>query len=179
MDTLEHLMEKPDVEGRAPLGAVEEVFDEGPVVRYGADERLHVVTEGGMVPVSVRLCFPWSEPRRLLSLRDDDEEEVALVEDPALLDAASREAVERALAEAGFVLEVTRVLEIVEEVEIRHWIVETRQGRRAFQTHLDAWPRALRGGGLLVRDVAGDLYRLSNPEELDRRSRELLWAFVD
>jgi hypothetical protein len=34
-------------------------------------------------------------------------------------------------------------------------------------------------GGLLIRDVAGDLYRLPDPKTLDRKSRELLWAFVD
>jgi hypothetical protein len=31
----------------------------------------------------------------------------------------------------------------------------------------------------LIRDVAGDLYRLASPGEMDRKSRELLWAFVD
>lgn len=95
-----------------------------------------------------------------------------------MLGAASREALERALAEAGFVLEVTRVMSIDEEVEIRQWEVETRHGNRSFQTHLDDWPRQLPGGGLLIRDVAGDLYRLT-VTELDRKSRELLWAFVD
>jgi hypothetical protein len=71
------------------------------------------------------------------------------------------------------------VLAIEEEVEIRHWTVETVHGPRTFQTHLDAWPRTLPMGGLLIRDVAGDLYRLADPASLDRKSRELLWAFVD
>ena len=66
--------------------------------------------------------------------------------DPEALDAASRGAREWALANAGFVFEITRVLEIEEEVEIRHWRVETRQGERRFQTRLDDWPRALPGG---------------------------------
>jgi uncharacterized protein DUF1854 len=130
-------------------------------------------------PVSVRRCFPWSEPARFLSLRDADEEEFALVRDPAELDPRSRAALEMALAVAGFVFEVTRVLEIEEEVEIRRWRVETRQGPRVFQTRLDDWPRALPHGGLLIRDLAGDLYHLAAPEHLDRQSRELLWAFVD
>ena len=129
--------------------------------------------------VSVRCCFPWSEPARHLSLRDSDEEEFALVRDPAELDPRSRAALEVALAVAGFVFEVTRVLEIDEEVEIRHWRVETQQGPRAFQTRLDDWPRTLPHGGLLIRDLAGDLYHLDAPERLDRESRELLWAFVD
>jgi hypothetical protein len=130
-------------------------------------------------PVSVHRCFPWSEPTRHLSLRDTDEEEFALVQDPAELDPRSRAALEMALAVAGFVFEVTRVLEIEEEVEIRRWRVETRQGSRTFQTRLDDWPRTLPHGGLLIRDLAGDLYRLGRPEALDRQSRDLLWAFVD
>ncbi len=129
--------------------------------------------------VSVRRCFPWSEPARHLSLRDSDEEEFALVRDPAELDPRSRAALERALAVAGFVFEVTGVLEIDEEVEIRRWRVETRQGPRTFQTRLDDWPRTLPHGGLLIRDLAGDLYHLAAPERFDRHSRELLWAFVD
>jgi hypothetical protein len=149
------------------------------ILRTVGDGRLLAVVDGRPVAVRVRQCFPWSEPHRHLSLRDAEDHEVALVEDPALLEGESRLALERALAEAGFVLEVTRVLSIEEEVEIRHWVVDTKHGRRLFQTHLDDWPRALPMGGLLIRDVAGDLYRLAAPEQLDRRSQELLWAFVD
>ena len=149
------------------------------VLRRTADGRLVVVADGQEVGVRLRQCYPWSEPRRHLSLRDEDDEEVVLIEDPAALAPESRRALEEALAEAGFVLVVVRVVDIEEEVEIRQWTVETPHGRRSFQTHLDDWPRVLPLGGLLIRDVAGDLYRLPTPEQLDRRSRELLWAFVD
>ena len=131
------------------------------------------------VPVRLRQCFPWSEPHRHLSLRDASDREIILVDDPSQLDDASRAAVERALEIAGFVLDVTRVVDIEEEVEIRQWSVETASGRRSFQTHLDEWPRELPDGGLLIRDVAGDLYKLGAPHTLDRRTRDLLWAFVD
>jgi hypothetical protein len=151
----------------------------GVLLREAGDGRLVVVSGEGSVPVRVRQCFPWSEPTRHISLRDDDEQEVARVDDPAALGDESRRALERALAEAGFVLEVTRVLAVEEEVEIRQWTVDTVQGRRLFQTHLDDWPRPLPMGGLLIRDVAGDLYRLADPGAMDRRSRDLLWAFVD
>lgn len=149
------------------------------VLRSGADGRLVAMVDGAPVAVRLRQCFPWSEPDRHLSLRDNDDNEIALVRDPSELDPESRDALERAVAEAGFVLEVTRVVSIEEEVEIRQWVVETRQGGRSFQTHLDDWPRALPSGGLLIRDVGGDLYRLAAPDEMDRKSRELLWAFVD
>ena len=149
------------------------------VLRSAADGRLHLLSGGRYVPVRLRQCFPWSEPGLHLSLRDDQDREMAIVDDPADLDPESRAALEQALAAAGFVLEVTRVVDIEEEVEIRQWTVETRQGRRSFQTHLDDWPRTLPNGGILIRDVAGDLYRLSAPREMDKKSRELLWAFID
>ena len=161
------------------LDIINEMTEETPTLRIATDGRLVVIVDGASVPVRLRQCFPWSEPGLHLSLRDDADREVAIVDDPAELDPQSRSALERALAEAGFVLEVTHVLDIDEEVEIRQWIVETRQGRRSFQTHLDDWPRALPNGGILIRDVAGDLYRLVPPAQMDRKSRELLWAFVD
>ena len=43
----------------------------------------------------------------------------------------------------------------------------------------DEWPRELAGGGILIRDVSGDLYRIGEPAKLDARSRKLLWAYVD
>jgi hypothetical protein len=148
-------------------------------VRHHGDGRLVALVGERTISVKLRQCYPWSELTRHISLRDMDDEEIALVDDPASLDAESRQALELALAEAGFVLEVTRVTDIEEEIEIRQWTVETRQGKRSFQTHLDDWPRVLPGGGLLIRDVAGDLYRLADPQRLDKKSRSLLWAFVD
>lgn len=143
------------------------------------DGQLWATQDGVERAVTVRRCFPWSEPGRFVSLRDHEDTEFALVADAGTLEPDSRRALEAALVEAGFVLQVTRVLEIEEEVEIRRWHVHTRQGPRRFVTRLDDWPRALPGGGLLLRDVAGDLYHLADPAGMDRESRELLWAFVD
>lgn len=148
-------------------------------LRRLGDGRLEAQRGSDSRQVWVRRCFPWSEPTRYISLRDRDENEFALIGAPSELQPASRRALELALAEAGFVLEIVRVLEIEEEVEVRHWKVQTRQGPRSFQTRLDDWPREVPGGGLLVRDVAGDLYFVADPTALDRKSRELLWVFVD
>lgn len=129
--------------------------------------------------VRVRRAFPWSEPGRFISLRDAADREFALVAEPLALDAESREVLEAALEAVGFVFVVTAVTQIEEEVEIRTWRVATRQGARTFQTRLDEWPHPLPGGGLLIRDVAGDLYRIDDLAALDAKSRELLWAYVD
>lgn len=143
------------------------------------DGQLWAELSGEARPVWVRRCFPWSEPTRFVSLIDHEKNEFALVPDVRALDPASREALEGALAEAGFVLEVERIESVDDEVEIRTWKVRTRQGPRSFQTRLDDWPREVPGGGYLIRDVAGDLYHVAHPERLDEKSRELLWAFAE
>ena len=143
------------------------------------DGRLWAVRNGDARPVHVCRCFPWSEPGRYVSLRDGEEEEVALVREMADLDPASRKVLEESLVEAGFVLEVEAILEIEEEIEIRSWKVRTAQGIRSFQTPRDEWPRDVPGGGLLIRDVAGDLYCVREPNRLDAKSQRLFWAFMD
>jgi hypothetical protein len=159
-------------------------MDESPAIprprleRRG-DGRLWLSLGGRCEAVRISRCFPWSARSSFISLRDDERRELLLIEDPATLDPASRETLEDALVEAEFVLDVVSIEGIDEEIEIRSWAVETRQGPRRFQTRRDEWPRSVPGGGVLVRDVAGDLYFVRRPAELDRRSRELLAVFVD
>lgn len=154
---------------------------QSPVVRLvrRVDGQLWALRSGEERRVRVQRCFPWSRPTEYVSLRDDDENEFALIRSSSELDPDSRDVLERALAEAGFLLRIVRVLEIDEEVEIRSWKVETHHGPRTFQTRVDDWPRAVPGGGLVIRDVAGDLYHVPTAGHLDKRSRDLLWAFVD
>jgi hypothetical protein len=143
------------------------------------DGRLVAWLEGAASPVRPVRCFPLSRPAAYISLRDDDEREVALVVNPADLGPGSRSVLEEELADAGFVLHVARIHSVHEELEIRTWKVDTRQGPRTFQTARDEWPRQLPGGGLLLRDVAGDLYLVPEASELDARTRRALWAFID
>jgi hypothetical protein len=143
------------------------------------DGQLWAVLADRETPVWVRRCFPWTAPARFVSLRDRDEEEVALVRDLDELEPDSRRVLETSLAEAGFVLEVTGVQKVEDEIEIRTFHVVTRQGARRFQTLRDEWPRPMPDGGILLKDVAGDLYLVPDPKQLDGKSRERLWALLD
>lgn len=145
----------------------------------GTDGQLWTEGPGGPAPVRVVRCFPWSEPGRYLSLRDAEDEELALVRDVSELKPEARRALAHALLEAGFLLEIEAILAVEEEIEIRTFRVRTRQGERRFQTMRDEWPRELPAGGLLIRDVAGDLYLLRDARALDARSRKLVRAFLD
>ena len=181
---------QPDIDATAlafcAVEAAPSVWSEGSgsravafFVERRADGRLWVVDVRGETPVELVRCFPWAAPGRHLSLRDAEGEERAFVSDTRLLDAVSRAALETALAVAGFVLDIVRVCAVDEDFELRTWHVETERGPRRFQTPLDAWPRELEDGALVIQDVHGDLYRVRDPERLDAKSRELLWTFAD
>jgi Domain of unknown function (DUF1854) len=143
------------------------------------DGRLVVVRAAAVTPVRPVRCFPWSRPGAYVSLRDDQDQEVAFVVDPQALDPESQAALQEELAQAGFVLHIRRILSVREELEIRIWKVETDEGPRTFQTSRDEWPRQLAEGSLLLRDVAGDLYLIPRAAALDPTSRRVLWAFTD
>src|SRR5687767_7058404 len=89
------------------------------------DGRLHASRGAAFTPVRPVRCFPWSNPARYISLRDDKDREVAFVADPAELDEGSRALLAEELAQASFVLHVSRILEVREELEIRIWKVQT------------------------------------------------------
>lgn len=143
------------------------------------DGRLWTEYAGKAVALRVQSCFPWSHTRQYISLRDEEENEVALIEDLSRLEPESRRLIEQALAEAGFVMEIESVISLNEEFEIRSWHVQTKQGPRKFQTKRDEWSQVISGGGLLFRDVAGDLFYIRQPHTMDPASRKLLAAFID
>ncbi len=143
------------------------------------DGRLWIEHEGKKIPLRVRYCFPWSDPGRYVSLCDEKENEIILVRNLKDLVPEDRELIESALAKTRFVLEIESVQSTAEEFEIRAWHVQTRQGPRKFQTPRDDWPYRLADGGLLIRDVAGDLYFIRDPRTLDAGSQRILAPFID
>src|SRR5262245_26493231 len=106
----------PEGEGRPPAPNVQTP----PILERRADTRIWIVNHDPPVPVWVSQCFPWSAPDRYLSLKNDVGEEIALVESSNSLDPTSRGALKQAMTEAGFLFEVSSVVSIEEEVEVRH-----------------------------------------------------------
>ena len=143
------------------------------------DGKLWVVCDATAVAVEVVRCFPWTEPTRFLSLRDSHGTEHAFIDQLEELDTESQKALGPGLSRSGFVLDIVRIERIEEDFELRAFVVDTLQGPRRFQTALDAWPRRVECGALVLEDVYGDLYRIAQPEKLDQRSSELLRLLVD
>lgn len=143
------------------------------------DGRYVAAWDGYACTVQVTSCFPWTAPGAFVSLRDATDAEVILVPALADLDPASREVLQRALREAAFAFEISRVERVRKEFEIRQWEVVCAEGPRAFQTKVDDYPQHLPPRGLLITDVAGDVYTIADWTLLDKRSRKELAMFVD
>jgi hypothetical protein len=150
-----------------------------PTLQQGADEQLHATVDGRTTIVTPTRCFPWTHPASLISLRDAAGHEVALIDATAALDPASRAALEAALRDSGYMIEVTGIDSIDEEFELRCWRVVTPHGARTFQTRRDEWPRQVATGAFVIRDLSGDLYVIRQPAHLDARSRLQLACHVD
>jgi|GEM_PF-435932 len=133
---------------------------------------------GRKVEVHIKQCFPWSHPGKYLSLRDLDDNEVCLIEDMQDLDPISIEILSKELEYSQFVLNVLSISSIEEDVELRRYLVMTPQGQRLFQTKLEDWPEILEDGTILIEDLAGDLFKIDNWKQLDKRSREELAPYV-
>ena len=143
------------------------------------DGLLQTEHNGKNIVVRTQTCYPWSNPRQYISLRDEDDNEVAMIENLTDLSDDSRRVIEQSLAESAFVMEIEAVFSRAEEFEIRTWEVRTKQGNRKFQTKRDEWPEIMPDGSLLIRDVAGDLFRIINPNQMDAKSRKHLAPFID
>ena len=150
-----------------------------PDINLSRSGQLQVISGGKTTAVRVQPCFPLSEPNRFFSLLDCEGNEVGMVENPADLDAAAREILEAALADAAFTIKVKAIESIENDIDLRIWKVVTAAGSRTFETRLGSWPRKLEDGGVLIQDVAEDLYHIEDVNALDTKSRQLLWAFSD
>ena len=128
--------------------------------------------------VTLKECFPWSAPGKYLSLRDKDDNEIYLIEDHERLDREARELIEAELNFSQFVLTISSIDKIEEDVELRRFLVQTEQGSRIFQTKLESWPEVHEDGVILIEDLAGDLFRINNVNHLDEHSRKELSPYV-
>ncbi len=144
----------------------------------GENRQLYFKSGDKTTEVKIKQCFPWSEPGNFLSLRDKDENEVFLINSIADLDESSRRTIESYLKVAEFVMEISRFEAIVEDVELRQYIVETNAGRRIFHTKLEDWPEHLPDGSWLIEDLGGDIFKVSDFEMLDANSQKLFSTYV-
>ena len=147
-------------------------------IYMGDSEQLTFEQSGKKTQVKIKQCFPWSEPTEFLSLRDEKENEVFLIEKLEDLDVLTRLTIEEYLKAAEFVMKIEKVLHIEEDVELREYTVLTGQGKRVFHTKLEDWPEFLPDGSILIEDLAGDIFKIDDIKLLDPMSQKNLSPYV-
>ncbi|MCB0390142.1 MAG: DUF1854 domain-containing protein [Bdellovibrionales bacterium] len=162
---------------------VDKLRDQNKIIEFKLEFNEHgqlfFVNKEKKISVYIKKCFPWSNKDSFFSIRNQSDEEVLLIEDINALDEHSRDAIISSLLASGFCFIINDIITIKEDYELRVWEVETNQGMRQFQTELMAWPRELSSGGLLIQDLAGDIYYIPKVSELKPSGKKLLWAFID
>jgi hypothetical protein len=141
-------------------------------------DMLFIKLDGKEHEVQVKQCFPWSNPRQFLSIKDLDGKELYLVDNVDNLNEKSRHALTEYLRLLDFVIEIKGINDIIEDVELRQYDVQTQDGQRVFFTELDDWPQVEANGRVIIEDISGDVYQVTNPAHLDKRGQKLLSTYV-
>lgn len=156
-----------------------------PVGIFTPPERLRVRRNGrgdleaeleGKITSEVRVarCFPWSMQGQLISLRDKDGKEIALLERLDGLDEASRAEIERELRDRVFVPKITRITSHKAEFDIISISALTDRGEAQFQIRSRDDVSILSNRRALFRDVDGNMYEIEDVRTLDKASQRHL-----
>lgn len=133
---------------------------------------------GEKLRVTIRPCFPLSRPERFLFLRDEDGEELGLLEDLRCLPEESRGALRRELDKQHFIPVIRRVDAIYREFKIPIWEVETNRGHRRLELKSSRDAYHVGEGKVYIRDSEGNPYLIPNYRDLDPASRDLVRLHV-
>ena len=129
--------------------------------------------------VILRSCFPVSNERALLSVRDasaEEQTEIGIIEDWTQLREADRQAVAAELNLHYFVPQIEQVLKIKDELGFLYWTVKTDKGNKEFvmQNSITRCTREMGPGHWLLIDVNEVRYEIPDVSVLDRASRSLV-----
>ena len=129
--------------------------------------------------VVLRSCFPVSNERVLLSVRDastEDQEEIGIIDDWTTLQESDREAIAAELDLHYFVPQITSVMQVKEEFGFLYWTVDTNKGPKEFimRDSIVHYTREISPGHYLIIDVNQARYEIPDINALDPHSQKLV-----
>jgi hypothetical protein len=138
---------------------------------------LRLTIEGDRSYLKVRaVCAaPLSQPDRYICLLDEKNEVICTVEDPTVLDAASQQMIKEELNQRYMTAIIKRVDSLKSEYGVSYWEVQTDRGNREFVVrNVSENAQWISDRRLLLVDVDGNRFEISNLEVLDKKSRGLI-----
>lgn len=145
----------------------------------GNDGLVYMERDGDKFEITVKQCFPWSEPGEFLSLRDQKGNELDFVDSISDLPSEQQSLLQGLIELSNFKIEVTGITSIEETTELRHFDVTTRQGERKFQMLLEDYPQVKDDGSIVIKDLSGDLYIIRDIGSLCKHSQNALAPYYN
>jgi len=144
------------------------------------DDHVYMITSGGRQEVgTITMAFPLSNRGRMIVVRNAEGEEIGILDNLKSLDAASRRIANEEMEKSYFLPRIQDVFDVTEKLGVATWKVQTDRGPRTFQVRR---PRQnLRKIGrrrVIIRDVDGNRYELSDWTTLPRRTRRLFEEYL-
>jgi len=122
---------------------------------------------------------PITDPGRMVSIRDENGDEIGILDDVQRLDPASQTIVREELERAYFMPRIIDILDIQEDLGVETWTVETDKGTRLFQVRNPRQNvRRITRRRLIIKDVDGNRYEIRNYTELPGPAERLLRAYL-
>jgi len=120
-------------------------------------------------------CFPLTDPERYISLRDENGQELGILREIASLDEKSRMIVQEELAKRYFMPIIRRVTSVKETGGAIEIEAVTDKGNRTIQlAGRGEAINEIQPGRIILTDVSGNLYEISDYTSMDIRSVRLL-----
>jgi hypothetical protein len=131
-----------------------------------------------VVDVRLRRAFPWSQPGRLVSVRDSEGKELLLIDDLESLDDGRRKTIERWLGDTSFLPRIVSVIDVDVRFGYQQWKVRTDRGPAEFRVQEREDIRFLPDGRFRIKDADGTVYEMVRLDELDEASRHAVEPLI-
>jgi hypothetical protein len=130
--------------------------------------------DGILAQVQPVRLFPLSCPDGYIALLDNEEHELALIEELEGIDLSSRQSLLEELEAAYLAPQIQCVYDIHEEFGVLQWHVQTDRGERRFDVRGRDEIYPVGHGHFLVRDIEGVRYEIHSAAALDANSQVYL-----
>ena len=151
-------------------------------VHFGrsGDGEIVMRTGGRFVTVgNVMAASPITDPRRMVSVRDEQGEEVGILDDVTQLDPTSQRIILDELERVYFMPRIVDIIDICEDLGVVSWEVETDKGERSFQVrNIRQNVRKLDRRRIIIKDVDGNRYEVRDWAELPGTAERLLQPYL-
>lgn len=133
-------------------------------------------TEGGFVRmkfrekecerIAVHRCFPFTDPDRFLSIRDQDGNELGIIRALSDLPEETQELLRRQMALRYFLPKILKVHSVKEEYGYSYWDVITDKGACRFTASSHNAVAKLSETRLIIQDIHGNRYEIEDVYKL-------------